>query len=242
MLVINELREYIFGLFLGKECSENVVDDSNLQFLGTAFFVSKRGDAVTANHVIPARPLEGKERIFGIMMKGRDVVVYKLIVSARFEASDFALLRFDISDVPFFELDFNEHLIGTDVLAFGYADHDLHGKGKELRLLKGYMTMPVSHGFGELSFPIPSGMSGGPVLCGTKCIGFMMGNLSSEKLLERTEEISEVYNSVEKITFFESKQVLHYGIFRPFSIYKGLKSELFGNKDLFELIAERNQP
>ena len=53
---------------------------------------------------------------------------------------------------------------------------------------------------------------------GTQCIGFMIGNIESEKLLASAEKITELYNSAERITFVESKEVLHYGIFRPFSI------------------------
>ena len=242
MLIIDELREYVFGIFFGEESEKDVVNSDSLKFLGTAFFVSKKGDAITANHVLPEKPLEGNERIYGIMVKSGQTTIYKLVAAARFEASDFSLLRFDLEDCPYFEIDFSEPGIGTDVNAYGYSDHDVHGQGKELRLLKGHMTMPIVSGLGEVSFPIPSGLSGGPVMAGTKCIGFMMGNVTSEKLLTSSEEISEIYNSVEKITLVESKEVLHYGIFRPFSIYKGHESEIFSDKDLPSFITERNQP
>ena len=123
MLIIEDLKEYVFAIFFGEETEKDMVSRDSLKFLGTAFFVSKRG-----------------------------------------------------------------------------------------------------------------------VMSGTKCIGFMTGNVTSEKLLARSEEISEICNSVEKITLVESKEVLHYGVFRPFSIYKDHKSEIFSNMDLPELIDERNKP
>ncbi len=242
MLIIEDLREYVFGIFLGEETKKDVVIGDSLRFLGTAFFVSRKGDAVTANHVLPKKVLEGNEQVYGITVKRGQTNVYKLVAAARFETSDFSLLRFDLQDCRFFEIDFSEPGIGTDVNAYGYSDHDIHGQGKELRLLKGHMTMPIVSGVGEVSFPIPSGMSGGPVISGTKCIGFMIGNVTSEKLLTSSEEISEIYNSVEKITLVESKEVLHYGIFRPFSIYKDHKSEIFSNMDLPTFLSTRNHP
>ena len=241
MLIIEDLREYVFAIFFGEETEKDMVSRDSLKFLGTAFFVSKRGDAITANHVLPEKPMEKHEKIYGIMVKGGETTMYKLIAAARFESSDFSLLRFDLENCPYFEIDFSEPDIGTDINAYGYSDHDIYGQGKELRLLKGHMTMPIFSGFGEVNFPIPRGFSGGPVMSGTKCIGFMIGNVTSEKLLARSEEISEICNSVEKITLVESKEVLHYGIFRPF-IYKGHKSEIFSNMDLPELIDERNKP
>ena len=242
MLIINELREYVFALFFGKQVEKGVVDRDSLKYLGTAFFVSKKGDAVTANHVLPKTPLKEDEKIYGVMYRGKQPTTYKLIAAASFEESDFALLRFDIENSTYFTIDFNEAGIGTDVIAYGIPDHEIHGQGKELRLLKGHLTMPIVHGVGEVNFPIPSGMSGGPVIKGTKCIGFLIGNLTSEKLLESVEEISEIYDSVEKITFTESKQVLHYGMFRPFSIFKGHKTELFEDKSLDEFLSYRNKP
>lgn len=240
-LVLSDVRQYVFGLFFAKEIGENVADHTSLQYLGTAFFITSKGDAVTANHVLPELRIEDGDCVVGIMLRNGKSEIYKLHAAARFEDSDFALLKFDILNTPYFELNFEEPGLGEDVIAFGYSDHERQNLGKELRLLKGYLTMPIANGAGELSFAIPRGMSGGPILVGTKCVGFMIGNFSTERLLTQSEEITEVYDSVEKITFVESKEVLHYGIFRPFSIYKDLKTEIFNNKSLEELIGWRNK-
>ncbi len=242
MLLIKELREFVLAIFFGEEPEDEVVSVESMKFLGTAFLVSKRGDAITANHVLPKEKLKGKERIYGVMVSNGKPVIYKLVFAARFKESDFSILSFNFESENYFSLDFKEPGLGEDVQAYGYSDHDIHGFGKELRLLKGHLTMPIIHGIGEVSFPIPSGMSGGPIMSGTKCIGFMMGNITSEKILSSSEEIEEIYNGVEKITLIESKEVLYYGIFRPFSLYKGHKSEVLNGLSLDEFIKSRNKP
>ena len=60
MKVIEELREYIFVVCKGKSV-DGELDPSSLVFLGTAFFISKRGDAVTALHVLNNSPLNENE-------------------------------------------------------------------------------------------------------------------------------------------------------------------------------------
>ncbi len=242
-MVIEELREYVFALFLGEEETEGQVERESLEFLGTAFFVSKRGDAVTAAHIIPSRKdLGDSQSLYGVLFRNGKEEIFKVTMAAKFEKSDFAIFKLGINDTPHFETSFDEPLMGTDVISLGVTEHDVHGQGKELRMLKGHMTMSISRGVGELNFSIPRGMSGGPVLSGDKCIGFMLGSLKSESLIEREEEITEITDSLEKITFVESKEISHYGFFRPFSVYKGHKSELFEDRSLDELIQAQNRP
>ena len=241
-LEIAELREYVFCLFGGKETDPNCVDPDSLEFLGTAYFVTRKGDAITANHVIAQPNPDSSTFVYGIWMQGKDTKIYKLNAAAIFPEADFALLRFDVETSSYLPLSFKEPNFGDDIIAFGYPAHSLHGKQRELRMLKGHLTMPVSRGTAEVSFPIPSGMSGGPVLKGTECVGFMMGNMSSERLLEKSEEITEVYNNVEKITFVESKEIHHYGMFRPLSIFADVKTEIFEGRCLKDFLSERNMP
>ena len=60
--------------------------------------------------------------------------------------------------------------------------------------------------------------------------------------MDSSEEISEVYDRIEKITLIESKEVIRYGLFRSFSSFKGIKSPIFENKSLDEYINDRNMP
>jgi len=166
--------------------------------------------------------------------------VYSLLYAAQFERADLAILRLEADTTNYLEIDFEQPLAGTDVVAFGISEHKIYGEGWELRTLKGHTTMPLAHWTQELSFPVPSGMSGGPLLVGRKCAGFLIANIRSEQLLERTEQIEEIQNDAERISLMESKQVLHYGLFRPFSIFHGKKSEVFEGLSLDEFILKRS--
>lgn len=239
--VISDLHQYVFGLFLGRE-KDSVVNLESLELLGTAFFVTKGGDAVTAAHTLPsAAQLRDDQCVLGILNEGGEPKAYRVIMSANFESSDFAILRLAVDSSKYFEIDFEETLAGTDIVAFGISEHQVYGQGYELRTLKGYTTMPILKGTQELSFPVPSGMSGGPVLRGSACVGFLIGNVSSEQLIDQIEEVQEITDTFEKIKIVQSKEVLHYGLYRPFSIFKGHKSDIFEGRSLDELISDRNQ-
>lgn len=240
-LEINDLRQYVFGLFLGRE-NESVVDTNSLKFLGTAFFITKRGDAITAAHTLPSdEDLEDSECVLGILGEGGKTKACRVVVAAKFADSDLAVFRLQEKNTRYFEISFEEIPLGADVTAFGFSDHQIYGRGYELRTVKGYTTLPVSRGSQELSFMVPAGMSGGPVLRGTKCVGFLVGNVSSEQVVDRIEEISESTDKFERIKIVESREVLHYGLYRPFSIFEGETSDLFDGKSLDQLIRDNNK-
>ena len=67
----------------------------------------------------------------------------------------------------------------------------------------------------------------------------MSANIRSENLDEQIEEIEEIENGRERITIVESKSILNYGIFIPFSYFYGHKSDIFEGRSLDELISER---
>lgn len=240
-LEIDDLRQYVFGLFLGRE-KETVVDPSSLKFLGTAFFVTKCGDAITAEHILPStEELEDSECVLGILGVGGKTKAYRVVFAASFAESDLAIFRLQINNTLYLEVSFESILMGTDVIAFGISDHQIYGSGLELRTVKGYTTMPVWRGSQELSFMVPAGMSGGPVLLGTKCVGFLIGNVTSEQVIDQIEEVSEATDNFEKIKIVESREVLHYGVYRPFSIYEGKTSDIFDGDSLDQLIRDRNK-
>ena len=41
MLIIEDLREYVFAIFFGEETEKDMVSRDSLKFLGTAFFCVK---------------------------------------------------------------------------------------------------------------------------------------------------------------------------------------------------------
>ena len=240
-LIIEDAREYIFCLFIAKEDNENVVQTDSLKFLGSAFFVTKKGDAITAAHVLPpSSSLAENEHIYAIATKNGNTEIYRVLMAAVFNKSDLAICRINVTDNPYLEVSFERHYAGTDVVTSGITGHDLYQQGKELRVFKGHITFAAKPNFSELNFAIPRGMSGGPVMEKTKCIVFLSANIRSEYLEDQVEEIEEIEDGKEKITFIKSKSIINYGIFVPFSYFYGHKSDIFDGKSLDELIRERN--
>jgi len=129
--------------------------------------------------------------------------------------------------------------MGTDVSVVGIFDHEIYQRGKELRLLKGHISLAAKTDFSELNFAIPKGMSGGPVLVEDKCIGFLSGSIRSEKVDEQIEEIVETEDNNKKITYIESKKIIYFGLFVPFSYFFQKKFDIFGNKSLDEIILDK---
>ena len=240
-LILEDAREYVFCLFKGKEDNDSVVQTDSLEFLGTAFFVTKKGDAITAAHVLPpSSSLAEDEHLYAIAKSGGNTAIYRVLMAAVFEESDLAICRINVDGNPYLEVSFERHNAGTDVMTLGVTDHDIYQQGKELRVLKGHITLAAKSSFSELNIAIPRGMSGGPVLEKTKCIGFLSGNIRSEHLEDQIEEIEEIEKNKERITFIKSTSIVNYGIFVPFSYFHGHKSEIFEGKSLDELIHDRN--
>lgn len=239
-LVMEDAREYVFCLFIGSEDKSGVIEESSLKYLGSAFFVTDKGDAITAAHVIPnSEDLQSNQRLFAIAKKDNETVIYRVVMAAVFPDSDLAIFRVEVTGNPFLDVSFEKYHAGTDVMTLGIPAHDIYHQGKELRLFKGHITFAARPEFSELNFAIPSGMSGGPVIVNAKCIGLMSANIRSENLDEQIEEIEEIENTKERITIVESKSILNYGIFIPFSYFHGHKSAIFNGRSLDELIAKR---
>lgn len=241
-LDIQDIRNYVFAIFLGDDDGKVIAADS-LTYLGTGFFISKKGDAVTARHVLPENIEDEIQHLYAILVIDGSVKFCRILKAVCNDDGDFALLQVqtEIEENSYFQVDFENPRLGTDVMAFGVADHEHYQKGKELRVLKGHVTLNPNLGFVEINFSIPSGMSGGPVLVGTKCVGFLQGNHKSEQLDERIEELIEVTDKKEKIHIIEHKQIISYGVFVPFAHFRGEKSEILHNEDLEEFINSRNK-
>ncbi len=69
-IVLEDAREYIFPLFI-VDSEDNGVYLESRQFVGTAFFVSSRGDAITAGHVLPdPSTLPPLKRLVAVVQRG----------------------------------------------------------------------------------------------------------------------------------------------------------------------------
>ncbi|HYE37832.1 serine protease [Methylocaldum sp.] len=237
-LELSDSREYIIPLFLVDSVGEEVLMDSR-SFLGTAFFVSKRGDALTANHVLPKpQDLPSGKRVVAVVFDGGKQRVCPVIYYASFPVCDLALVRIAFQPTKFLEVSDEPVFAGTDVFLVGVPSHEVSRGGKEMRVLKGHVTFVGSHL--ELNFAIPAGMSGSPVFVGDKVVAFANGSVRSEEVEDYIEEIELLSNNKEQIQITKVTRLTHYGLAYPLCKLRDQVSPIFGGMTLMELIERRN--
>jgi trypsin-like peptidase len=238
ILIIEDSREYIFPIFSVRTQGNSVLLASRL-FLGTAFFVTKCGDAITANHVIPEpEALEAGRGIVAVVLQDGEQKVCWITHAAKFESWDMALIHVNLEHTKYFKITIERIPAGTDVQIVGIPHHEVWNAGKEMRVLKGHVTF--SGKYLELNFPVPAGMSGSPLLIGTQVAAYVTGSVRSEEIEETTEEVAEISDKREVIRLSEIRRVVYYGLAYPFSHLRTLSDPVLGGKTLFELIRERN--
>ena len=107
-----------------------------------------------------------------------------------------------------------------------------------MRIFKGYVTF--FHKFLELSFPVPLGMSGSPLLVGIKAVGYLTGTVRSEEIEESSEEFEEISKQKEIIRRTEIKRAIYYGLAYPFYHLKDISDPVLDGKNLVDFIKDRN--
>lgn len=236
--MLNDAREYVFPIF-AVEAQDNGVFMQSRAFLGTAFFVTKRGDAITAAHVLPdSEALEGGRRLVAVVARNGVEEVCWITHSAKLPSFDFALLHINLAETKYLPIGAPEVGAGTDIQMIGIPSHEVRNSGKEMRCLKGHVTLSAK--WLELNFPIPSGMSGSPVFVGETVVAYATGAVRSEEIEEATEEIQELSNKREVIRITEVRRAIYYGIAYPLSLVNSARDPVFEGKTLLEFVSERN--
>ena len=237
--VFEDAREYIFPVFSVEAEGDGIHLNSRI-FLGTAFFVSKKGDAISAGHVfpLPERLQEAGRRLIAIVLHENKETPCWITHIAKFDAVDMALLHVNLDNTKYLPVSAHEILTGTDVQITGIPDHELNMSGKEMRILKGHVTLAWKRL--ELNFPVPAGMSGSPVFAGTKVVGYATGQVRSEELAETTESVEEVSSTKEIIRITEIKRISYYGIAYAFHSQANHRDAILNNKTLSEFIDSQN--
>ena len=236
--VLTDIREYIFPLFM-VEATDNTVSLESRQFLGTAFFVSKLGDAITADHVLP-KPNDipqGKRVVAIVQFENKEKVCWVLSV-ASFVEYDLAFFKVNIEGTKYLELTDDEILPGEDVNLVGMPNHEVWLSGKETRLLKGHVTMVAKQL--ELNFQIPAGMSGSPMFFNGKVAAYATGTIKSEEVEDYSEEEEIIANDKGQIRITKTIRVTQYGMAYPFSKLKGIVSPIFDDLTLIQFVQKRN--
>lgn len=236
--VIEDAREQIIPLFIvdGEEASVNW--DSR-KFLGTAFFVTKHGDAITAAHVVitPDELPAGKRFVAVVQLDGKETVCW-VNRAAWFGDWDFALIHINIDNNKYLKIDSSVVHSGSDVVLVGIPDHEVWGAGKEMRILKGHVTM--SHKHLELNIPIPKGMSGAPVWNRQKVVGFATGMVRTEEIEDSSESVQRISDTKEQIVITEKVSAIFYGLACPFSKVANVPLPALEGQTLVQFIDAQN--
>jgi hypothetical protein len=235
---IPEAREYILPLFL-VHGDEHAVKLEGRRFLGTAFFVTSKGDAITAAHVIPAPETvpTGMRLIAVAWVNGKQQVCW-INAAASFESFDVALVKVNIQGNKFVPISTDEVPAGTDVSVLGVPSHEVTGGGKEMRILKGHVTF-VNKRL-ELNFPIPAGMSGSPVLVQGRAVGYATGRVRSEEVEDQYEELVTVSESKEEVRIVTTSHVTYYGTAYPFFAVASIRDPTLEGMSITEFVAKQN--
>ncbi len=241
-LSLDDAREYVFPLLHVKADSDkNAVWVEDAVYLGTAFFATKKGDAVASAHTIPGPDdlPPGRRLIAVIVIDGKQTPCWVNCVACFYDF-DLALVKVNLQNTKFLNVSFETVHNGVDVALVGIPDHSISGKGKQMRTLKGHVTLSGENL--ELSVAIPSGMSGSPVFSGANVVAYAVGVARSEALEELIEEEITERKTGEKLKKrTEVKRVVHYGIARPFSVLKDRKQPVLEGRTLSEFFEFQNR-
>jgi V8-like Glu-specific endopeptidase len=237
-LVLDDAREYIFPLF-SVDSKDNGILLGSRVFLGTAFFVSKRGDAITANHILPKpEDLAPAKRLVAVVQRGADQQVCWLTHAAAFEQCDLALIHINLDQTRYLQVSDQEVTLGSDVQLIGIPSHEVWLSGKEMRVLKGHVTLVAKQL--ELNIAVPLGMSGSPVFLGSKVVAYATASVKSEEIEDYTEEVELIADNREQIRIAKVTRVTQYGMAYAFSKLRGHTSPVFEGRTLMQFIEARN--
>jgi hypothetical protein len=230
---------------VGKTLPDNRFDFRAI--VGTAFFIG-HGLAVTAAHVLTAKREDEELRLSWRDVMPGQLRAYRAEWHVTLPKSDIAVLSLVDIDNPTFRVDLRELYLGEDVQTTGLAEglQIPRGKGFELiqRTLKGYVT----HGrrvHVDLSFALPKGMSGAPLLVRSgeqvRVVGVMVGQtrveLVEDQIEERSEDLSTGTKRIERERVARVEYTARADMLYPHS---DLRLPEFGGFTFAELIGHRN--
>lgn len=236
-VIFSDARDYLFPIF-EVTVVDNTFDLSTRRYLGTGFYGSPIGDAITAAHVLPKQSDLGPDRklIAWVMIDGEEGAAW-ITKWAVFEAFDVALFSVNLPTTKFFATSDIRIDPGTDLTVVGFPSHQVLGKGIEMRILKGHATAAMPRI--ELNFPIPAGMSGSPLLKGLTAVGFATGRVRSEEIDEQTEELTTVMAGHERIEIRTTASIIYYGLANTFWMMRDAPDPVLNGMSLAAFIAFR---
>jgi hypothetical protein len=135
VVALDDIREYVFPLYIADDPARLKPDDpvvlSNTNYLGTGFFISKNGVALTAAHLMPApdRVPDGKA-VLAIVYDGERPRGQQVQIAFVPDNHDISILRIAFSPARYLALSFDRVHMGEDVVAIGIPEHSVSGSHK----------------------------------------------------------------------------------------------------------------
>lgn len=206
-----DVRRLVFPLIGGRESASGFARSC---FLGTGFFVSRRGLALTAAHVVSN--LDRVDVRAALPTASGPMTAHNLQWIVPLPESDIAVVRVNTPTSTCFASRFESPVMGQNVettaIPKSMLSTDPGGKTKvQMRVTKGY----VSHGadgWVAASFALPKGMSGAPLIVTNPdsqfVAGVFVGQNRGEEIEDQIEEVtdksaSERHTHVERISRIE---------------------------------------
>ena len=212
-------------------------DPDSFRFLGTGFFIDKKGHLVTCRHVV--EDIGENENLFAYQFSTDQY--FKLDILRSSPKYDISLCKSDSPMLKQFWVFFDESFIdmGSNVEVYGYAYEPVGSNDIPFRqrYLKGYITgfsredsYPDSY---ELSFPVLAGMSGSPLVCHipfegedrprTGIIGCVYGSRESEIVRHTVVKEDNYEERVSKVY----ELGMAYKIQSLFSLFSGFDLDIY---------------
>jgi hypothetical protein len=237
-----DVRRLLFPLIGGKQEADGF---HRTGLLGTGFFVSRLGLAMTAAHVL-ANLRDGVEARAALPSQTKSMTSYGLLWKVILPGSDMAVIRVNISASACFLTRFGPIDLGQDVETSAIPESmlitDPTGKtGIRMRIAKGY----VSHGDGDsiaASFALPKGMSGAPLIVTEGDLqfvsGMFVGQSRGEEIEDQITDVSDegpqgrhtLIERVSRVEYFARGELL--------ARYADFAAEEFGGATLQRLITQ----
>lgn len=244
---VQDVRHFVFGLYLADNPDKlppgapiRLVKE---QFLGTAFFVTRNGIALAANHCMPKPEAVPEDRaVLAALWRGGKPAWHRVVADANPTSTDLAILKVSSVPSPYLQIDWSQMSIGDDVTAVGIPGH-LENEGNiDMRCLKGHILEATRKTrAARLSFEVPRGMSGSPLFKSGLATGVLLGTGRSEFLDDSYVDEQEKAGEVTRVTRTEVKRVIHYGAAEHLWRLADWHHEITGGEPLQKFIAKINE-
>lgn len=239
-----DVRRLVFPLYAGTWHGDQF---TRCGLAGTGFFITRRGLALTAKHVVESLA-PGLALAAAIpSLEGR-LVPHKIVWSLGIPTADIAVIRTELVDSAAYFCKFETVDPGSELETVGVPEwmiraDDRGGHRLSLRTLKGYVQYSENASV-HASFPLPKGMSGAPMIIDDGLeqfvAGVMVGQSRGEQMEDQWEEATEESNGRTVVRRTEIHRIEYSAVAHLLGPYREFTTSEFGRYTLWQLIKVEN--